>query len=132
MKKNAATISVVLCFSLFLFCAAHDGVAAPDTKKIAAQAAKELMASTPTHVLLDVRTEEEFANGHIQGARLLPYTEITSRASSELSDKEMLIIVYCRAGRRSAIAASELARMGYANVYDLGSIYDWPDRIVTK
>ncbi len=82
-------------------------------------------------VLLDVRTPEEFAEGHIEGAQLLPYDEIAARTDELPADKDTTIVVYCRSGRRSAIAAEELADMGYTAVYDLGGIQSWPYDTVT-
>jgi len=57
---------------------------------------------------------------------LLPLDDIPQQAESVLPDKDATIIIYCRSGRRSAIAAEELLNMGYKNVYDLGGILDWP------
>ncbi|MDL2286907.1 rhodanese-like domain-containing protein [Desulfococcaceae bacterium OttesenSCG-928-F15] len=94
-------------------------------KKISAAEAKAIMDSGEPYVLLDVRTKEEFQEGHIKGAVLIPYTEIKNRAVSELQDKDALILVYCRSGRRSAIAAKALLRMDYTRVYDFGSISNW-------
>ena len=76
-------------------------------------------------VLLDVRTPEEFAEGHIRGAVLLPYDQVEQKAASLLHDKDKLIIVYCRSGRRSAIAADTLRALGYKNVKDFGGISRW-------
>jgi phage shock protein E len=95
-------------------------------KKLSASQAKALMTDEEHYILLDVRTEEEFRERHIKGAILLPYTEIKNRAAFELSDKDALILIYCRSGRRSAIAAKELIGMGYTQVYDFGGINDWP------
>lgn len=81
-------------------------------------------------IILDVRTEEEFAEGHIPNAVLLPDTEVKQRAEELLPDKEQTILVYCRSGRRSALAAQELADMGYTNVYDFGGILDWTGDVV--
>ena len=92
--------------------------------------AKELMEGEENYILLDVRTEEEFLEGHIQGAILIPYDEMANRAEAELTDKDAAILIYCRSGRRSAIAAEILAEMGYARVYDFGGILDWPYEVV--
>ena len=81
-------------------------------------------------VILDVRTEEEFDDGHIRNAVLLPDYEISEKAESVLADKNQTILIYCRTGRRSAIAAKELISMGYTSVYDFGGIADWTDEIV--
>lgn len=87
--------------------------------------AKALMESEEDFVILDVRTESEFAEKRISGAILIPYDEIEARAESELKDKDQLILVYCRSGRRSKIAAESLAKLGYTNVKEFGGINDW-------
>lgn len=76
-------------------------------------------------VLLDVRTQEEFAEGHIAGAVLLPYDEIEEKVANLLPEKDKPIIVYCRSGRRSAIAAKSLRGLGYKDVRDFGGISRW-------
>ena len=76
-------------------------------------------------VLLDVRTQEEFDAGHIAGAVLLPYDEINVKAATVLPDKEKEIVLYCRSGRRSAIAKKELVELGYKDVEDFGGINRW-------
>mgnify|MGYP002069537142 FL=1 len=100
--------------------------------KISAEDAKEIMDSTDDFVLVDVREEDEFASGHIAGALLIPYGEIEERAETELTDKEQTILVYCRSGRRSAIAARTFAELGYTDVRDFGGIIDWPYDIETN
>lgn len=93
--------------------------------------AKELLASENDIVLLDVRTADEFAGGHIPGAHLLPYDAITaSSAAKAIPSKKAKIIVYCRSGRRSAIAVQSLQDLGYESVADLGGITSWPYEIV--
>ena len=101
-------------------------------KQITPAEAKDLMDSKENYVILDVRTMEEFAEGHIEGAILIPDYEIGEKAESVLTDKNQLILVYCRSGRRSKIAASELAAMGYTNVKEFGGIIDWPYGITTE
>ena len=95
-------------------------------QKITAAQAKEKMNETDDWILLDVRTSEEFKEKRIEGAILIPDYEISNRAENEISDKDAIILIYCRSGRRSAAAAHEMVRMGYTNVYDLGGIIDWP------
>ncbi|MBR3751023.1 MAG: rhodanese-like domain-containing protein [Clostridia bacterium] len=97
---------------------------------ITAAEAKEIMDTHEEYILIDARTQEEFAQGHIRGAVLIPEYEIASRAPRELPDKNALILVYCRSGRRSKIAAQELVRLGYSNVKEFGGIIDWPYEIV--
>lgn len=74
-------------------------------------------------LLLDVRTKEEYASGHIPGAILAPYDAL--QGSFAEPEKKRHIVVYCRSGRRSAIAAETLARMGYSDVSDFGGIDNW-------
>lgn len=94
-------------------------------KQISADEAKALMDSETDYVIIDARTQSEYDEGHIPGAILIPEYEITKRANSELPDKDMLILVYCRSGRRSKIAAEELVTLGYTNVMEFGGIIDW-------
>ena len=93
--------------------------------------AKKLIG-TEGVVLVDVRTQDEYDAGYIEGAILLPVDELSQKAESVLKDKNAKIIVYCRSGRRSAIAAKELLTMGYRDVYDLGGIVNWPYETVKK
>lgn len=94
-------------------------------EQISGEEAKRLMDTEKDYVIVDARTEEEFAEGHIEGAILIPEYEISKRAESELPDKNALILVYCRSGRRSKIAAQELAKLGYTNVKEFGGIITW-------
>ena len=95
-------------------------------RKISAEEAYKMLSEIKDVVLLDVRTEEEYKEMRIDGAVLIPDTEIRGRAEKELPDKNKIILVYCRSGRRSANAARELAGLGYTNVNDIGGIVDWP------
>ena len=80
-------------------------------------------------VAVDVREPDEYAVGHIPGAKLLPLGEVLSRAAEVLPDKCAPWLVYCRTGRRSADAVQKLASLGYENLYDLGGILSWPYEI---
>lgn len=93
---------------------------------ITVEKAKKLMDSESGYVILDVRTEQEYAEGHIPGAILIPDYEISEKAESVLTDKDQLILVYCRSGRRSKNAASQLEEMGYTRIREFGGILDWP------
>lgn len=83
-------------------------------------------------IILDVRTREEYDQGHIPGAILIPNTEIEAKAADLLPDKEQLILVYCRSGRRSKLAAQSLADLGYTNIREFGGILDWPYEVVRE
>ncbi len=93
---------------------------------ITAEEAKKIMDTEEGYIILDVRTQEEYDEGHVPGAILIPNTEIENRAEEELPDKAQLILVYCRSGRRSKLAAQILADLGYTNVKEFGGIIDWP------
>ncbi len=93
---------------------------------ITAQQAKELMDTREDYVILDTRTQEEYEELHIPGAILIPYDEILQKAEGVLTDKDQLILVYCRSGRRSKLAAEDLVKLGYTNIREFGGIIDWP------
>ena len=93
---------------------------------ITAQQAKELMDNREGYIILDTRTQEEYEGSRIPGAILIPYDEITEKAEGILTDKNQLILVYCRSGRRSKIAADALVALGYTNIKEFGGIIDWP------
>lgn len=93
---------------------------------ITAQEAKTLMDTEEGYIILDVRTQEEFDEGHIPGAVLLPDYEVEEKAQKILKDPDQLILVYCRSGRRSKLAAEILVELGYTNIREFGGIIDWP------
>ena len=93
---------------------------------ITAAEAKVLMESQTDYIILDVRSQEEFDQGHIPGAILIPDTESAARAETVLTDKDQLILVYCRSGRRSKLASQALVELGYTNIREFGGIIDWP------
>lgn len=99
-------------------------------EQISASQAKAIMDSEKNYVIIDARTQSEFDEGHIPGAILIPEYEVAERAESELPDKNQLILVYCRSGRRSKIAAQALVDLGYTNVKEFGGIIDWKYEIV--
>ena len=95
-------------------------------EQITPQEAKNIMDSGEEHIILDVREQDEYDEGHIPKAILIPYTEIEKQAKEILSDKDTLILIYCRSGRRSKIASESLTKLGYTNVKEFGGIIDWP------
>ena len=99
-------------------------------EQIGGAEAKALMDSESGYIIIDARTQEEYDEGHISGAILIPEYEIADRAEMELPDKDQLILVYCRSGRRSKIAAEELVKLGYTNVKEFGGIIDWEYEVV--
>ena len=143
MKKALCIISVLLC--ILLTACGNDssigiigGADGPTSiivaekgekamyEQITPEEAKKIMDSGEEHIILDTREQYDFDVGHIPGAILIPYTEIENKADEMLPDKDKLILVYCRSGRRSKIAAESLAKLGYTNVKEFGGIIDWP------
>ena len=125
MKKR--WICVILAAILLTACA-RTGSKVKETvyMNITAQEAKTVMDSRTGYIILDVRTQQEYEEGHIPGAILIPDSEIGDRAEAELPDKDQLILVYCRSGRRSKLAAETLVELGYTNIMEFGGIIDWP------
>lgn len=89
--------------------------------------AKELLDSEPDAVLLDVREEEEYITGHAADAVLLPVDELTDETALDVIPAfNTPVLVYCRSGYRSSLAAHKLAAFGYERIYDIGSLIGWP------
>lgn len=118
--KTLVRLPLVLALALLFSCAAQAQVSG----KIDDPGLRALQAKEGSRLLvLDVRTAEEHAEGHIPGALLMPYDEIPLRFAER--DKARPLVVYCRSGRRSAIAAESLRKLGYTRVYDLGGLESW-------
>ena len=98
-------------------------------KKITSDEAKKMMESEKT-IVVDVRTTEEYNEGHIPNAVSIPLETIENEAEEKLKNKDDLILVYCRSGRRSREAALKLIEKGYTNVIDFGGIQDWNGEVV--
>ena len=122
--------AVLLCGLTLVVCSKTESKKENTFEQITPAEAKALMDSESDYIILDVRTEEEFNETHIEGAVLIPDYEIGTKADSILTDKEQLILVYCRSGRRSKIAAEKLVKLGYTNVKEFGGIIDWEYEIV--
>ena len=101
-------------------------------RQISQSEAKKMMETEKDFIILDVRTQEEFDEKHIENAILIPDYEIEQKAEKMLPDKDRLILVYCRSGRRSKNASQKLAQMGYTNVYEFGGINTWQYGTVTE
>ncbi len=131
MRKRNIFLVVLLCLLGLVACGDEGGQTMTyEYEQINAEEAKALMDTQTDYIVLDTRTAEEFAEGHIAGAALIPYDEINAKAPSVLTNKAQLILVYCRSGRRSKIAAEALVALGYTNVKEFGGIIDWPYEIV--
>lgn len=103
-----------------------DESATGDTyRSIQPEEAKQRLDADADIVLLDVRTQEEYDEKHIPGSILIPVDVLGKEAAERLKDRNAMIFVYCRSGRRSAIAAETLSGLGYTDVYDMGGINNW-------
>ena len=126
------SLAALLCLISFAGCTQEEKDMENTYQQISAQEAKTIMDTEKDYIIIDARTEEEFAAGHIANAVLIPEYEIAERAEAELPDKDALILVYCRSGRRSKIASEELVKLGYTNVKEFGGIIDWPYQTATE
>lgn len=117
MKMNSTTIMIVLAIvaliGLALASSQGKGTVAA-TKKLIAEGA----------LVIDVRTTEEFAAGHLEGALNIPYDVIATHLDTIGADKQRSVVVYCRSGRRSGIAQQTLKGHGYTNVVNGGAFTD--------
>ena len=125
-------IPILLMMTLLLTgCTAPKPAAEANTyRQITMQEAVEMMEKEENYVILDARTHEEFAQGHIPGAIVIPNETIGTNEIPQLPDKDQLIMVYCRSGNRSKQASDKLVKLGYTNVVEFGGIIDWPGEIV--
>ena len=106
--------------------ATNDGSNSSSYQQVDAETAKELMDTEDDYVILDVRTQAEYDEGHIPGAILIPHDTVTTAAEDALPDKGQLILVYCRSGNRSKQASQTLVDLGYTNVVEFEGINSWP------
>ena len=88
-----------------------------------------MMEDESGYVILDVRRPDEYAAGHIPGAINVANETIGTAEIPELPDKDQLILVYCRSGRRSKEASEKLVKLGYTNIVEFGGILDWKGEI---
>ena len=125
MKLLLTFFAVLL---LLTGCGAED---APTYRQVSSDEAAAMMASESDYLILDVRTREEYEQGHIPGAVCVPNESIGSGELSALPRKDQLILVYCRSGNRSKQAAQKLADAGYTNIVEFGEILSWTGETVS-
>ena len=130
LKRNKRFLLMLLTLALPFGCVGCSDGGSASYDQISGAEAKALMDSESGYIIIDARTQEEYDQGHIPEAILIPEYEIADRAEKELPDKDQLILVYCRSGRRSKIAAEELVKLGYTNIKEFGGIIDWEYEIV--
>lgn len=132
----AAAVLAAAAAAAFAGCAARNRILdrsgmENSYRQITQAEAKEMMLRDDGHIILDVRRADEYEAGHIPGAICLPNEEIGAEPPEPLPDKEQIILVYCRSGRRSKEAAQKLFDMGYTAVFEFGGITDWTGETVS-
>ena len=116
---------IPLLFSLLLLAGCSGNTADSSYQQISQEEAKDMMDSQDV-IILDVREQDEYDSGHIPGAVLLPVGTIDETTAAEvIPAKDSTVLVYCRSGNRSKTASSELAELGYTNIYEFGGINTW-------
>ncbi len=126
------SIPVLLVLALVLTGVTNFAPKTTGYRQVTTEEAVNIMQTEENYVILDVRTAQEFASGHIPGAVLLPNETIGTEDIPLLPDKDQLILVYCRSGNRSKQAAEKLAQLGYTNIVEFGGINSWTGEIVTE
>ena len=124
-------VPLILVLFTLSACAAPAVNAPAEYMKISMDEAIAMMEAEKDYLIVDVRSYEEFAQGHIPGALNVPNESIGTEPPLLLPDKEQLIMIYCRSGNRSKQASQKLVDMGYSNIVEFGGIIDWPGDIVT-
>ena len=128
MKK---LIPILLSALMFTGCAGTSNSQTNTYRSITMDEAVAMMEQETDYIILDVRRPDEFAAGHIPNAINVANETIGTAEIPELPDKDQLIMVYCRSGRRSKEASEKLVKLGYTNIVEFGGILDWKGEIVT-
>ena len=128
MKK---LIPLLLSALMFTGCSGTSNSQTNTYRQITMDEAVTMMAQETGYIILDVRRPDEFAAGHIPNAINVPNETIGTAEIPELPNKDQLIMVYCRSGRRSKEASAKLVKLGYTNIVEFGGILDWKGEIVT-
>ena len=123
---------LVLVMALIMTTAFILGSCGTGYKQISQDEAMKIMDEESGYLIVDVRRPDEFAEGHIEGAINVPNEGIAEEMPEELPDKDQLLLIYCRTGRRSKEASEKLAKIGYKNVYEFGGINTWTGTVVTE
>ena len=129
MKK---LIPILLSALMITGCAGTSNNQRNTYRSITMDEAVNMMAQETGYIILDVRRPDEYAAGHIPGAINVANESIGMTEIPELPDKDQLIMVYCRSGRRSKEASEKLVKLGYTNIVEFGGILDWKGEIVTE
>ena len=133
MKKVLGVVFVILIIlgAIFIFIPKDKEVTVElNTRYVSMDEITEIMEQNEGYVILDVRTHEEYNEGHIPNAICIPNETIDESVINELPDKNQLILIYCRSGNRSKQATKKLENLGYTNLVEFGGIIDWNGEVV--
>ena len=125
-------LPILLSALMITGCAGTSNSQTNTYRSITMDEAVDMMAQETSYIILDVRRADEFAAGHIPGAINVANESIGTAEILELPDKDQLIMVYCRSGRRSKEASEKLVKLGYTNIVEFGGILDWKGEIVAE
>ena len=128
MKYIFIIVLIFILVPIYLF--AFENKKTNSYNRISQNEAHLMMLENSNAIILDVRTPEEFASGHIKNAINIPNESIGIDIMDKLSDKNATILIYCRSGNRSKQAASKLEKLGYSNIYEFGGINTWKYGII--
>ena len=129
MKK---LLPILLSALMFTGCAGTSNSQTNTYSSITMDEAVTMMTQETGYIILDVRRPDEFAAGHIPNAINVPNESIGTDEIPELPNKDQLIMVYCRSGRRSKEASEKLVKLGYTNIVEFGGILDWKGDIISE
>ena len=124
-------IPLLLSTLLFVGCSTPQNDTQNTYRQITMNEAVTMMEEKSGYIILDVRRPDEFSEGHIPNAINVPNESIGTSEIPELPNKDQLILVYCRSGRRSKEASEKLVKLGYTNIVEFGGILDWKGEIVS-
>ena len=129
--KYIILVIIILGGSILIFNRKNKNIEKEETiKYVSMDEIVKIMDENKDYIILDVRTIEEYKEGHIPNAICIPNETIGEGIIKELPDKEQLILIYCRSGNRSKQAANKLQELGYTNLIEFGGIIDWKGEIV--
>lgn len=135
MKKVLGVVFAILIIlgAIFIFIPKDKEVTVElNTRYVSMDEITEIMEQNEGYVILDVRTHEEYNEGHIPNAICIPNETIDESVINELPDKNQLILIYCRSGNRSKQATKKLENLGYTNLVEFGGIIDWNGEVVKQ
>lgn len=130
--KKIALILIIIIILITIFIVINTNKEKKEDIEIKHVTMKEIvkiMEENEDYIILDVRTKEEYNEGHIPNAICIPNETIGNNEIKELPNKDQLILVYCRSGNRSKQAAEKLKKLGYTNIIEFGGIVDWQGKL---